>query len=131
MVSFQLIQKVVFTITLVPILLNMGSFTRAQDSLPFDTILEPAVNSTETDAKPRQAGATRTQITATEPITPRLTNGWVGRSVGELVDELVDYGWLVVTETPSLVQLDRHHQSLDLHINRRRGTVVEVEVFSP
>jgi len=77
------------------------------------------------------SSSTNTPITATEPLTSRLTNGWVGRLVGELVDELVDYGWLVVTETPSLVQLDRHNQSLDLHVDRSRGAVIEVEVVSP
>ncbi len=132
MVGFQRFKRAILTITLTPILWDMGGFARAQDSLPFDTVLEPATSQEEPDPnKPRPAGAINTQITATEPLAPRLTNGWVGRSVGELVDELVNYGWLVVTETPSLVQLDRHNQSLDLHIDRSRGAVIEVEMVSP
>jgi hypothetical protein len=29
------------------------------------------------------------------------------------------------------VQLDRNNQSLDLHVDRRRGAVIEVEMVSP
>lgn|GEM_PF-1914499 len=130
MVRLQRIQRAFFTLTFTLILSQGGGPIGAQDSLPFDTVLDSAVSPAE-PARMNPSSSTNTPITATEPLTSRLTNGWVGRLVGELVDELVDYGWLVVTETPSLVQLDRHNQSLDLHVDRSRGAVIEVEVVSP
>lgn len=131
MVACQRFQRAILAITLTSVLWGTGGFTRAQDSLPFDTVLEPTTNPGEVSPKPRQAGAIHTQISATEPLAPRLTNRWIGRPADELIIELVEAGWLVVTETPSLVQLDRDHQGLDLHIDRSRGAVVEVEIMSP
>lgn len=130
MVRLQRIQRAFFTLTFTLILSRGGVPIGAQDSLPFDTVLDSAVSPAE-PARINPSSSTNTPITATESLTSRLTNGWIGRPVGELVDELVDYGWLVVTETPSLVQLDRHNQSLDLHVDRSRGAVIEVELVSP
>lgn len=130
MVHLQRSQIALFTLTFSMIVLHGNSPIGAQDSLPFDTVLDSAVSPVE-PAQVNPYSSTNIPITATEPLTLRLTNGWLGRPVGELVDELVDYGWLVVTETPSLVQLDRHNQSLDLHVDRSRGAVIEVEVVSP
>lgn len=133
MVRLKRIQRVLFALSLPLILPLVGDPIRAQDSLPFDTVLDEMISpaAPETQARVSPSSSINTPITATEPLTPRFANGWIGRPVGELVDELVDYGWLVVTETPSLVQLDRNHQSLDLHVDRSRGAVVGVEVVSP
>ena len=133
MVRLKRIQRVLFALPFPLILSLVGDPIRAQDSLPFDTVLDEVVSpaAPETQSRVSPSSPTDTPITATEPLSPRLTKGWIGRSVGELVDELVDYGWLVVTETPSLVQLDRNNQSLDLHVDRRRGAVIEVDMVSP
>ncbi len=128
MVHFSRVPGVLFTLTFTLMLGQGGGPIRAQDALPFDTVLEPEVQPAEPQTQPRTAGS---QITATEPLSPHLTKGWIGLPVDELVEELVNYGWLVMTETPSLVQLDRYNQSLDLHVNRSRRTVIEVEVISP
>ncbi|NJL44796.1 MAG: hypothetical protein HC922_01720 [Leptolyngbyaceae cyanobacterium SM2_3_12] len=63
------------------------------------------------------------------PPTADLSTGLVGQNIDAVMPMLEQAGWMVVTRTPQLIQLDRDGQGLDLGIEGSTGEVMEAELI--
>jgi hypothetical protein len=101
---------------------------------------QPLADPSET-AEPQGATPAAEQIPSDPEITspteesglstvnsPDVTNFLVGRKVDAVISELERDGWMVITQTPGLVQLDRGQMGLDLTIDNTTREVIQAEL---
>ncbi|MGF1570549.1 MAG: hypothetical protein ACFCVD_21145 [Nodosilinea sp.] len=130
---------------LVLALVALGSPAQAQDSIPFDTDVAndpPAAEARSEDlpdlslpvpSAPPESSLESVPTPSREAVAPGqaivdFASFLMGQDVDAVVSALEQDGWVVVTRTPQLVELDRGQQGINLDIEGTTGAVVTVEV---